>query len=49
VLNVCGRGPDAAAARDRAYEAVRQLSWPGMTYRTDIAAAEAAAAAALSR
>ena len=49
VLNVCGRGPDVAVARDRAYEAVRQLSWPGMTYRTDIAAAEAAAAASLSR
>ena len=40
VLNVCGRGPDVAAARRRAYEAVRCISWPGMTYRTDIAAAE---------
>ena len=40
VLNVCGRGPDVATARDRAYEAVRRISWPGMTYRTDIAAAE---------
>ena len=40
VLNVCGRGPDVAAARRRAYEAVRRISWPGMTYRTDIAAAE---------
>ena len=39
VLNVCGRGPDVATARERAYEAVRCLSWPGMTYRTDIAAA----------
>ena len=40
VLNVCGRGPDVATARDRAYEAVRRISWPGMTYRTDIAAAQ---------
>lgn len=39
VLNVCGRGPDVATARDRAYEAVRRIGWPGMTYRTDIAAA----------
>ncbi|WP_419842386.1 phosphoribosylamine--glycine ligase [Candidatus Poriferisodalis sp.] len=38
VLSVCGRGPDVAAARERAYEAVGCLSWPGMTYRTDIAA-----------
>lgn len=44
VLNVCGRGPTVAVARDRAYEAVSHISWPGMTYRTDIAAAEAAAA-----
>lgn len=49
VLNVCGRGPDVATARDRAYQAVQHLHWPGMTYRTDIAAAEAAATAALSR
>lgn len=49
VLNVCGRGPDVSAARDRAYEAVRCISWPGMTYRTDIAAAEAAAATAPNR
>lgn len=41
VLSVCGRGPDVATARDRSYEAVRRISWPGMTYRTDIAAAEA--------
>lgn len=40
VLNVCGRGPDVATARERAYQAVRRISWPGMTYRTDIAAAE---------
>ena len=49
VLNVCGRGPDVATARERAYEAVRRISWPGMIYRTDIAAAEAAAASTLSR
>lgn len=40
VLNVCGRGLDVATARRRAYEAVHCLSWPGMTYRSDIAAAE---------
>ena len=44
VLNVCGRGPDVATARNRAYEAVRCISWPGMTYRTDIAAAESSTA-----
>jgi len=37
VLNVVGRGPDAATARSRAYEAVGLLSWPGMHCRTDIA------------
>ena len=42
VLNVCGRGPDVATARQRAYEAVRCISWPGMTYRTDIAASDIA-------
>ena len=41
VLNVCGRGPDVVTARRRAYEAVGCISWPGMTYRTDIAATEA--------
>ncbi len=38
VLNVIGRGPDAATARARAYEAVAHVSWPGMHHRTDIAA-----------
>jgi phosphoribosylamine--glycine ligase len=38
VLDVIGRGPDAATARARAYEAVAHLSWPGMHHRTDIAA-----------
>lgn len=37
VLNVCGRGPDLPTARERAYAAVSQISWPGMHYRTDIA------------
>ena len=37
VLNVVGRGPDVAAARARAYEAVGLISWPGMHHRTDIA------------
>lgn len=39
VLDVIGRGPDAAAARARAYEAVAHISWPGLHHRTDIAAA----------
>lgn len=43
VLSVCGRGPNAAIARDRAYKAVELISWPGMTYRSDIALAEARA------
>ncbi|MGI8940004.1 MAG: phosphoribosylamine--glycine ligase [Iamia sp.] len=38
VLNVVGRGPDAASARARAYEALGRISWPGMHHRTDIAA-----------
>ncbi|MEZ5382759.1 MAG: phosphoribosylamine--glycine ligase [Microthrixaceae bacterium] len=42
VLSVCGRGADVAEARDRAYAGVAELSWPGMTVRTDIAAAAAA-------
>ncbi|MCB1026914.1 MAG: phosphoribosylamine--glycine ligase, partial [Microthrixaceae bacterium] len=41
VLSVCGRGPDVAEARRRAYAGVAELSWPGMTVRTDIAAAAA--------
>ena len=39
VLNVVGRGPDAASARARAYEAVDKLDWPGEHHRTDIAEA----------
>jgi phosphoribosylamine--glycine ligase len=37
VLNVTGLGPDLAAARANAYDAVSAVSWPGMHYRTDIA------------
>lgn len=41
VLNVVGRGPDAAAARAVAYDALRHIRWPGMHHRTDIAATQA--------
>jgi phosphoribosylamine--glycine ligase len=37
VLNVTAVGPDLAAARRLAYEAVAEISWPGMQYRGDIA------------
>lgn len=37
VLNVVGRGSDTAEARDRAYEAIGHLSWPGIHHRTDVA------------
>ncbi len=37
VLNVCAIGPDVAAARRRAYEAVRRIDWPGGFHRSDIA------------
>jgi phosphoribosylamine--glycine ligase len=39
VLAVTGQGPDLAAARDRAYEAVHHVRWPGMHHRNDIASA----------
>jgi phosphoribosylamine--glycine ligase len=39
VLNVTALGDDLAAARATAYDAVSRISWPGMHYRTDIAAA----------
>jgi phosphoribosylamine--glycine ligase len=39
VLNVCGRGPDVAAAREQAYLGVGEIAWPGMQFRTDIGAA----------
>lgn len=38
VLNVCGRGPTLEIARERAYEGVGRISWPGMHHRRDIAA-----------
>lgn len=37
VLGVVGRGPDLTAAKANAYEAVRQIHFAGMHYRTDIA------------
>ncbi|MGH9264543.1 MAG: phosphoribosylamine--glycine ligase [Acidimicrobiales bacterium] len=38
VLNVTALGVDLAAARSAAYDAVSRISWPGMQYRSDIAA-----------
>jgi len=38
VLNVTALGGDAAAARERAYEAARMIRFDGMQLRTDIAA-----------
>lgn len=38
VLDVVGRGADAATARSAAYAALAEVSWPGMHHRTDIAA-----------
>jgi phosphoribosylamine--glycine ligase len=38
VLDGIGRGPDAAPARARAYEALGHVSWRGMHHRNDIAA-----------
>jgi phosphoribosylamine--glycine ligase len=37
VLAVTGQGADLAEARQRAYEAVGRIAWPGMHHRTDIA------------
>jgi len=37
VLAVTGQGADLAEARERAYEAVGRIAWPGMHHRTDIA------------
>ncbi|MEX0755213.1 MAG: phosphoribosylamine--glycine ligase [Actinomycetota bacterium] len=37
VLAVSGLGPTVEDARERAYEALDRISFPGMTYRTDIA------------
>ena len=41
VLDVTALAPTIAEARDRAYQAVGHLSWDGLHYRTDIAAAAA--------
>ncbi|MEO5841805.1 MAG: phosphoribosylamine--glycine ligase [Acidimicrobiales bacterium] len=38
VLAVTASGATIGAARERAYRAVRAISWPGMHYRDDIAA-----------
>jgi phosphoribosylamine--glycine ligase len=42
VLAVTGQGPTIGAARDAAYGAVSDLSWPGRHHRIDIAAVAAA-------
>ncbi len=39
VINLVGLGASVQQAGDRAYEAVRAITWPGMQYRTDIAGA----------
>jgi phosphoribosylamine--glycine ligase len=41
VLDVTATGATIGEARARAYEAARRISWPGMQYRTDVAAAAA--------
>jgi phosphoribosylamine--glycine ligase len=46
VLNVTALGPDAAAARERAYDAAGLISFEGMQIRTDIAERAVGAAAA---
>jgi phosphoribosylamine--glycine ligase len=38
VLTVVGTGVDIREARDRAYGAIAEISWPGVHYRRDIAA-----------
>ena len=38
VLGVTGTGASLREARDRAYRAVNEVSFPGMQIRTDIAA-----------
>jgi phosphoribosylamine--glycine ligase len=45
VLAVSALGPDFRAARRKAYAAVEKISFPGMQYRTDIAAGPAASEA----
>ncbi|HMG27892.1 MAG TPA: phosphoribosylglycinamide synthetase C domain-containing protein, partial [Acidimicrobiia bacterium] len=39
VLDVTALAPTLGAARERAYEAADRISWPGLQYRRDIAAA----------
>jgi phosphoribosylamine---glycine ligase len=46
VLTVVGRGPDLAAAGERADDAARHIDWPGMQRRHDIGADAMAPAAA---
>jgi phosphoribosylamine--glycine ligase len=41
VLTVVGRGPDLAAARERAYAGAAAIAFPGVHYRRDIALANA--------
>ena len=44
ILAVTGRGPSIADARTMAYDAVGQISFPGMRFRSDIAEAAASGA-----
>ncbi len=37
VLNICARGKTLQEARDRAYDAIAKIDWPGGFYRSDIA------------
>jgi phosphoribosylamine--glycine ligase len=39
ILSVSALGPTLGDARDRAYQAVSHISWPGMSFRRDIAQA----------
>ncbi len=39
VLGICGQAGTMTQARECAYSAVNKINWPGMQYRTDIAAA----------
>jgi len=48
VLDVTGRGPTVAAAREAAYRGVGLISWPGAHWRSDIAATAATATTATS-
>ena len=41
VLDVTATAPGIGAARERVYEALSRISWPGMQYRTDIAGSAA--------